>query len=827
MLRARLIAATPQSMISGLTAMVAGRFPVEGSEAHALTPVWATPPSIRGGSAMAGHLASAPAGVSAPPPSISGAASTNGSGPTVLGVTITAAAGAPVVAVQNAEIVGFGRRADLGRFIELRDAYGDTYTYAGLGRVVARYPVADPPTNSSTAPRYGNSARNASTLLAPLRKGAWVAPGTVLGNVAGARPGAQAHFLFEIRPLDAGAIDPRPILQAWRLLGTTEGTPHSGTQPLFGADATGALGEQIQLMSQSQLADHLLSSPRLRISSPCGRDDILAGRIDRPVLAGLYLLLASGLDPTVSQLECGHDASTSSASTSEHTAGEAVTISALDGIPIRGDAGPNSLAELAVRRLLALPPAIRPIRIVGPAHLQTPTDAPIQAEVGSSDRLQLGFRATQPATGASEDRAPETERPQAAISPQAAIASGRHASGEQPGGERRVPELSTTQWRRLIARISRLPEPHLPRRPTSSAVVDTPSSPPPAAESPSPALPLGGSLVPSVSAPAASHAGIRPTSRSGIARLDLGAPFSGVAGSLATPLASAPEDVSLKEPAASELIDGGQIALLSGLVELEATTTLAPSEIKLVEFEYSSDEGAGWKQISKEESPAKVPFHAVFKTGGLVGNGIYDILVKVTSTSGLVHESMLEDQLVDNEDEPVLVLGAVPKNLSGNVNLAAKPIFVQGVRSAIGPVSFELAQVPGGGQPKGPWQQIATVEESPYTTCLDSKASGEANSSCPRPQANTEDGLYDFRVHSDDEKEKFISLPVRERRIDNTPPTVSLAAPPSPLPRRVTLSASAEDSGSGVASVTFERARAGSSAFKEVGVVRFPPTPSC
>jgi hypothetical protein len=48
---------------------------------------------------------------------------------------IFAEPGAPVVAVQDGEIVRVGRTARLGRFVMLRDAYGNTYTYAHLAKV--------------------------------------------------------------------------------------------------------------------------------------------------------------------------------------------------------------------------------------------------------------------------------------------------------------------------------------------------------------------------------------------------------------------------------------------------------------------------------------------------------------------------------------------------------------------------------------------------------------------------------------------------------------------------------------------------------------------
>ena len=70
-------------------------------------------------------------------------APTNGSGsPEPLpGTTIYSQPGAPVIAVQDGEIVQLGSSPSLGSFVSLRDAYGNTYTYARLGEVASLYPV--------------------------------------------------------------------------------------------------------------------------------------------------------------------------------------------------------------------------------------------------------------------------------------------------------------------------------------------------------------------------------------------------------------------------------------------------------------------------------------------------------------------------------------------------------------------------------------------------------------------------------------------------------------------------------------------------------------
>ena len=63
------------------------------------------------------------------------------SSPTRRGIDIYSREGAPVVAVNDGVITEIGKSKELGRFIVLRDAYGNRFTYAKLGRVSDVYPV--------------------------------------------------------------------------------------------------------------------------------------------------------------------------------------------------------------------------------------------------------------------------------------------------------------------------------------------------------------------------------------------------------------------------------------------------------------------------------------------------------------------------------------------------------------------------------------------------------------------------------------------------------------------------------------------------------------
>jgi Transglycosylase SLT domain len=113
MLRAKLLGGTPSELLGAITGLTESRFPV-----HA--------PS---------HFSDG-----FPTVAVSGSSTPT----TIAATTIYSELGAPVIAVQDGEIVQIGDSPELGRFISLRDAYGNTYTYARLASVAALYPVLEP-----------------------------------------------------------------------------------------------------------------------------------------------------------------------------------------------------------------------------------------------------------------------------------------------------------------------------------------------------------------------------------------------------------------------------------------------------------------------------------------------------------------------------------------------------------------------------------------------------------------------------------------------------------------------------------------------------------
>jgi transglycosylase-like protein with SLT domain len=203
MLRAQLLGGTPPELLSAVTGLTESRFPVH-AEAHFSDGFPATPgdPSK-----------------------------------TLAGTVIYAREGAPVIAVQDGEITADGESPALGRYVSLRDAYGNTYTYAQLGEVATVYPVLEPRVDTAVSsrishPRNSGSATHQPSLAQPYGPApsapasAGVQPHSPLSQAAVTTGLAMgAANALETPPAPA-PTSPPPVLPASSGGGATS-TPHS------------------------------------------------------------------------------------------------------------------------------------------------------------------------------------------------------------------------------------------------------------------------------------------------------------------------------------------------------------------------------------------------------------------------------------------------------------------------------------------------------------------------------------------------------------------------------------------------------------------------
>jgi Transglycosylase SLT domain len=264
--------------------------------------------------------------------------------------------------------------------------------------------------------------------LRPLKVGSKVTGGTVIGRV-GQPDAAPPHLDFAIRPAGRGAptIDPKPILDGWKLLETTAIYRAADKNPFSGNPSVG----QVLLMSKAALQQRVLNDPALSIYS-CGRNDIATGQIDRRILAVMEYLVAKGYHLTITSLKCGHSYLTASGNVSAHSYGSAVDIAAVNGIPITGHQGPGSITEAVIKDLLLLQGTMRPAQIISLMELGPPTFA----MADHNDHIHVGYSFT--TTGSSIKQLGQILKPE--------------------------------QWQRLIQRLGQIQNPKVPAKPSAAAL---------------------------------------------------------------------------------------------------------------------------------------------------------------------------------------------------------------------------------------------------------------------------------------------------------------------------------------------------------------------
>ncbi len=552
LLRAKLISSYPKAVIATLTGLIDGRLPVTGKHiAWEALPIEApSPSSATAGAAAVPSTVASPSGTAAgatgatptgapgstPPlsPTAAAAAATSklatAPAPALQLVDLLSAPNASVVAVQDGRIVKLGDSHKLGKYLVLRDVYGDVFTYAGLGSIAPTYvlpktprvqvksPVVEAASTRDPAPsqpasagvqtpltlhvkaplapastRHGevslpvatqeptpagmgrprlfahpgnpdaraaaaaSAARKARIASAgqalPLRKGSVVASGTVLGRVS-VPPGAKdGHLRFAIRPAgDAETVNPGPVLSNWaQLQSALHPQGAKASNPLLGATAS-----DVFLLSKAQLERAVLSDPGITFDA-CARHEVAAGAVDRRVLAVLAFLSRSGLEPTVGALRCVQRQYTASTTPAADYSGGEVDISAINGTPIAGHQGPETITDLTVRALLTLPAEFVPHQI--DSLMRYPGSPNTHASKADAGRIHLEFL-PQPATA--------TLDPAAAATVAHSAGSGRTA----PAPVVTTSALSAAQWTQLMERVAALPTPTIATKPSSAAIPD-------------------------------------------------------------------------------------------------------------------------------------------------------------------------------------------------------------------------------------------------------------------------------------------------------------------------------------------------------------------
>ena len=388
-------------------------------------------------------------------PEYGNAAEVISSSPTPRGINIFSKQGAPVVAVNDGVIRKLGHSDNLGNFVVLEDTYGNRYTYAELGNLVRHHRTVVMPTgkekrvpveSQNLRPRLRalpgrtgserqttNDAVEAAVAAGSdgsLKVGSKVIAGTVIARVGEGGDGVDPHINFSIRPAGKGAprIDPKPILDGWKLLEATAIYRAKGKSPFAKLSGAGVL-----LLSKEALQKRVLDNKHLDIYE-CGREDIAAGRIDRRLLAMLEYLTVRGYDLTITSLQCGHGLLTTSGNVSEHSTGDAVDIAVIDGIPVTGHQGPGTVTDELIQTVLQLQGTMHPHQVISLEDLPGPTSFPLPDHY---DHVHVGYHVL--------EGGPEAQF--------AAL-------------------LKPNQWQRLINRLGEIENPDVPVNPSKYAVPD-------------------------------------------------------------------------------------------------------------------------------------------------------------------------------------------------------------------------------------------------------------------------------------------------------------------------------------------------------------------
>jgi Transglycosylase SLT domain len=621
--------------------------------------------------------------------------------------------------------------------------------------------------------------------LAPLRAGAVLAAGTVLGRVAGAGAGASVQgVVLQVKPAGASTpVDPRPIIDGWKLLGSLT----DGRAAVVGVGRWGAYGSgnptlgQTLMASKGELGRDVLADRSLQLS-PCFQQKIRSGQLDRRVLAVIEYLSYAGLAPGVSDAGCG-----GAAGPRTHV-GAQLNITSLGGVPVAGHQQDGGVVDLATRRLLGLQGALRPARVVSLRSYPLQSTATALPDHGA--RLEVDFG------------------PAPAVS-------------QAPGG------LGTAGWQRLIARLSNLWGQGAAATPGSGSTVPGTPTTPGTSTTAGPSMTPRTSTAPATSITPAGTSATPGSTTAGSANLGSATPGAPTSRSprvaaqqpgLATPNAGpAAPTVSLTPPTDRPL---------RGSETFTANATAASGQaITSVAFQYSPAGANAWTTFGTVTfSPYTFALDTTTLRNGNNTNGVYDFRAVATDTAGATAASAVAGGLIVANNASSISLDNPGSPLRGNVDLTARS-----EEGNLPPDTVTFQDCPTTADcPANPAQwktlkaSVGPLLASDGTPQLDDNFRQMYRFTLDT--STLPDGSYDFGVTGQDALlDAFQGGSSSRLLVDNTPPSATLSNLGGSLGGVATLTASAQDAGSGVAAVKFEVAIAGTGNWTTVAVASRPP----
>jgi hypothetical protein len=198
LLRAELLTGEPSALVNAVSELAEGDFPIQLRYHASYGPLVSSHPTATAGAAAASGVGAAPA------PTAVGAAAAAGSPSQTTAEDIFASSGAAIVSAQDGTIIRIGRNRKLGRFVVVRNAFGDRFTYGNLASVSAWYPTPKPPRPSAAL-----LSAAAPAALAPGPHP--TAPATAGAQSSAARPSGSL-FRRAVAGAAAAAAAPTPTV---------------------------------------------------------------------------------------------------------------------------------------------------------------------------------------------------------------------------------------------------------------------------------------------------------------------------------------------------------------------------------------------------------------------------------------------------------------------------------------------------------------------------------------------------------------------------------------------------------------------------------------
>ena len=240
---------------------------------------------------------------------------------------------------------------------------------------------------------------------------------------------------------------------------------------------------------------------------------------------------------------------------------------------------------------------------------------------------------------------------------------------------------------------------------------------------------------------------------------------------------------------------------LKDTVVLQATATDAGSGLEELTVQRKLASDSGWTDVC---TTASSPLSCSVDTTTLA-DGLWDFRAVAADAAGNTGSSAVTGRRVDNT-APTIALDD-PGPMGATVSLTSTA-----VDAGTGVAGVRYEHRPAGG---GAWTTACTAAAAPFT--------------CAFATGSLADGSYDLRaIAADGGGLTTTSATVASVRVDNAAPTsVTMADPGAALQGAVGLTGTASDAGSGIASVRFQYAPAGTAAWSDACADSTAPFAAC